>query len=52
MISVDVGGTFIDLVSLDRASAGDDREAASDPERLAEEVVAGFQRLPGTPSGS
>jgi N-methylhydantoinase A len=51
VISVDVGGTFIDLVSLDRASGQVTIEKQpSTPERLAEEVAAGLARLPGTPS--
>ena len=51
VIAVDVGGTFIDVVSID----GDTGEVAvekqpSTPDRLADELLTALERLPGTPA--
>lgn len=51
VIAVDVGGTFIDVVSID----GDTGEVSvekqpSTPDRLADELLTALERLPGEPS--
>ena len=51
VIAVDVGGTFIDVVSIDRET-GDvsvEKQPAT-PDRLAEELLTALARLPGEPS--
>ena len=49
VIAVDVGGTFIDVVSLDRTSGEVTVEKQpSTPDRLAVEVSAALDRLPGS----
>ena len=48
MIAVDVGGTFIDVVSIDRETQEVSVEKQpSTPDRLADEVVTAIERLPG-----
>jgi N-methylhydantoinase A len=49
VIAVDVGGTFIDVVSIDReAGAVSVEKQPSTPDRLAEELLTALGRLPGT----
>jgi N-methylhydantoinase A len=51
VIAVDVGGTFIDIVSIDRETGEVAVEKQpSTPERLADEVLMALGRLPGTPA--
>lgn len=50
VIAVDVGGTFIDAVSIDRETGEVSIEKQpSTPDRLADEVMAALGRFPGTP---
>jgi N-methylhydantoinase A len=50
VIAVDVGGTFIDIVSIDRETGEVSVEKQpSTPDRLADEVLTALERLPGTP---
>jgi N-methylhydantoinase A len=50
VIAVDVGGTFIDIVSIDRGTGEVSVEKQpSTPDRLADEVLTALERLPGTP---
>jgi N-methylhydantoinase A len=48
VLAIDVGGTFIDLVSVDQVTSevSIEKQPAT-PDRLAEEIVAGLGRLPG-----
>ena len=49
IIAVDVGGTFIDVVSIDRETGAVSVEKQpSTPDRLAEELLTALERLPGT----
>lgn len=49
VIAVDVGGTFIDVVSIDRETGEVSVEKQpSTPDRLAEELLTAIGRLPGT----
>jgi N-methylhydantoinase A len=51
VIAVDVGGTFIDVVSVDRETGEVSVEKQpSTPDRLADELLIALGRLPGTPS--
>ena len=51
VIAVDVGGTFIDVVSVDRETGEVSVEKQpSTPDRLADELLMALGRLPGTPS--
>ncbi len=51
VIAVDVGGTFIDVVSIDRETGevSVEKQPAT-PDRLADELLTALGRLPGTPS--
>jgi N-methylhydantoinase A len=51
VIAVDVGGTFIDVVSIDRETGEVSVEKQpSTPDRLADELSTALERLPGTSS--
>jgi len=52
VVAIDVGGTFIDLVSVDQVTGevSIEKQPAT-PDRLTEEIVAGLGRLPGAASG-
>ena len=51
VIAVDVGGTFIDIVSIDRETGEVAVEKQpSTPDRLADEVLTALERLPGRPA--
>ncbi len=51
IIAIDVGGTFIDLVKVDRATGqiSIEKQPAT-PDELPQEIVAGLLKLPGDPS--
>ena len=52
VIAVDVGGTFIDVVSIDRDTGDVSVEKQpSTPDRLADELLTALERLPGTEEG-
>src|SRR5438093_667879 len=51
-IAIDVGGTFVDVVSYDRESGVVEIEKQpSTPDRLAEEILAAIEHLPATAGG-
>lgn len=51
VIAVDIGGTFIDIVSIDRSTGEIAIEKQpSTPDRLADELLTALERLPGTPA--
>lgn len=51
VIAVDVGGTFIDVVSIDRGTGmmSVDKQPST-PDRIADELLTVLERLPGSPS--
>jgi hypothetical protein len=52
VIAVDVGGTFIDVVSFDRDTGEVVVEKQpSTPDRIADELLTALERLPGRTSG-